>query len=91
MRQGELLAEDYAAALLQRCEAGEHLNAFITLDPPRVLERARESDRNRASGAELGPLHGLPIPVKDSVNTKTTQRRAARRRCGMSIRQRMRS
>ncbi len=70
MRQGELLAEDYAAALLQRCEAGEYLNAFITLDPPRVHEAAREADRRRASGAELGPLHGLPIPVKDSVNTR---------------------
>ena len=30
---------------------------------------ARDADRKRASGAELGPLHGLPIPVKDSVNT----------------------
>ena len=64
------MAEDYATALLQRCEAGEHLNAFITLDPPQVLEAAHEADRLRASGAELGPLHGLPIPVKDSVNTK---------------------
>ena len=70
MRRGELSAEEYAAALLQRCEAGEHLNAFITLDPQRVLEAAREADRRRASGEELGPLHGLPIPVKDSVNTK---------------------
>ena len=70
MRQGELSAEDYATALLRRCEAGKHLNAFITLDPPRVLEAAREADRRRASGAEPGPLHGLPIPVKDSVNTK---------------------
>lgn len=70
MREGELSAEDYAAALLRRCESGAHLNAFITLDPPRVLEGAREADRRRASGAELGLLHGLPIPVKDSVNTK---------------------
>ena len=70
MRQGEVLAEDYAAALLQRCEAGKHLNAFITLDPNRVLEAAREADRRRASGAQPGPLHGLPIPVKDSVNTR---------------------
>ncbi len=70
MRQGEVSAEEYAAALLHRCEAGKHLNAFITLHPPRVLEAAREADRRRASGAELGPLHGLPIPVKDSVNTR---------------------
>ncbi|HXV59507.1 MAG TPA: amidase family protein, partial [Vicinamibacteria bacterium] len=70
MREGELRAEDYASALLQRCEAGQHLNAFITLEPGHVLEAARAADRKRDSGAVLGPLHGLPIPIKDSVNTK---------------------
>ena len=70
MRRGDLFAEDYAAALLERCEQGSYLNAFIALEPERVLEAAREADRARASGVEPGPLHGLPIPVKDSVNTK---------------------
>ncbi|HSF14218.1 MAG TPA: indoleacetamide hydrolase [Vicinamibacteria bacterium] len=70
MREGELRAEDYASALLQRCEAGKHLNAFITLEPEHVLGAARAADRKRDSGAVLGPLHGLPIPIKDSVNTK---------------------
>src|SRR5919202_6356005 len=70
MRKGDLKAEDYAAALLARCEAGKQLNAFISLDPAKTMEAAREADRRRASGAYLGPLHGLPIPFKDSVNTK---------------------
>jgi mandelamide amidase len=35
-----------------------------------VLEAARAADKARAAGATLGMLHGLPIPVKDSVNTK---------------------
>jgi indoleacetamide hydrolase len=70
MRRGDLSAEDYATALLERCQRGRRLNAFITLEPERVLEAARASDRLRTSGVELGPLHGLPIPVKDSVNTK---------------------
>ncbi|MBW1844150.1 MAG: hypothetical protein JRJ05_07395 [Deltaproteobacteria bacterium] len=70
MRRGDLLAEDYATALIERCHRGKNLNAFITLEPGRVLEAAMASDRLRASGAELGPLHGLPIPVKDSVNTE---------------------
>jgi len=69
MRRGDLSAEDYAAALLERCQQGASLNAFITLEPGRVLEAARAADRLLASGAEPGPLHGLPIPVKDSVNT----------------------
>jgi len=70
MRSGELSAEDYATALLERCQRGASLNAFITLEPERVLEAARALDRLRGSGGELGPLHGLPIPVKDSVNTR---------------------
>ena len=69
MRQGDLKAEAYAAALLDRCKAGRQLNAFITLAPDQVLEAARAADRRRAAGAFLGPLHGLPIPIKDSVNT----------------------
>jgi Asp-tRNA(Asn)/Glu-tRNA(Gln) amidotransferase A subunit family amidase len=70
MRKGDIKAEDYAAALLKRCEAGKQLNPFISLDPVKVMEAARAADRQRVSGAYLGPLHGLPIPIKDSVNTK---------------------
>jgi mandelamide amidase len=70
MRKGDIKAEDYAAALLNRCEAGKQLNAFISLDSAKVMEAARDADRRRASGVYLGPLHGLPIPIKDSINTK---------------------
>ncbi|MFZ4382521.1 MAG: amidase family protein [Sandarakinorhabdus sp.] len=69
MRAGEMSALDYAEALLARCAAGAALNAFITLDPAAVRAAARAADAHRAAGGVLGPLHGLPIPVKDSVNT----------------------
>ena len=67
---GEMTAERYATTLLARCESLRDLNAFITLEPARVLEAARACDRHRNSGGKLGPLFGLPIPVKDSVNTQ---------------------
>jgi Asp-tRNA(Asn)/Glu-tRNA(Gln) amidotransferase A subunit family amidase len=70
LTRGDVTAERYASALLAQCERGKPLNAFITLEPERVLEAARAADRRRSSGVKLGPLHGLPIPVKDSVNTK---------------------
>jgi len=70
IRNGELKAEDYARALLSRAQHLESLNAFRTLDTEMVLEAARVADKSRASGAVLGTLHGLPIPVKDSVNSK---------------------
>ena len=70
LRNGDITAERYAAAILERCQQGQTLNAFITLPQEQVLEAARAADRLRGSGAKLGALHGLPIPVKDSVNTK---------------------
>ncbi len=70
MRDGSLTAERYAQALLEQCDRLKHLNAFITLDRDRVLAAARAADQRRKSGAKLGVLHGLPIPVKDSINTK---------------------
>lgn len=70
MRSGELAAEEYARALLEQAARLEHLNAFRTLVPERVLEAARDADRARAAGRPSGLLHGLPLPVKDSVNTR---------------------
>src|ERR1700737_2257238 len=70
MSQGALTAERYAQALLANCQAAHALNAFIALEPARVLEAARTRDHERRDGAKPGPLFGLPIPVKDSVNTR---------------------
>lgn len=69
MRDGRVTALAYAEALLARCAAGVELNAFITLDPDAVRVQARAADARRAAGEVLGPLHGLPVPVKDSINT----------------------
>jgi indoleacetamide hydrolase len=70
MRRGDIATETYAQTLLGRAEQCKALNAFITLEPDSVLEAARGADRARTAGGSLGALHGLPIPVKDSVNTK---------------------
>jgi mandelamide amidase len=70
MQKGEIKAEDYARALLDRAQRLEQLNAFRTLNRELVLEAARGADKAREAGRTLGTLHGLLIPVKDSVNTK---------------------
>jgi len=70
MRSGDLKAEDYAHALLDRAQHLERLNAFRTLDKEMVLEAARAADKVRARGDAMGLLHGLPIPVKDSIDSK---------------------
>ena len=69
MRSGDVTAEAYATALLARAERWQHLNAFRAMDRDAVLAAARAADTARASGTRPGLLHGLPIPVKDSVNT----------------------
>jgi len=69
IKDGSVTAQDYAAALLRRSREHEDLNAFITLDDDVVLEAALKADQHRSSGKPLGPLHGVPIAIKDSMNT----------------------
>ena len=45
------------------------LNSVLHVSPD-VLEQARESDRLRAAGTKLGPLHGIPCLVKGSYSVK---------------------
>jgi len=46
------------------------VNAVVTLDADRALAEARRCDAERAAGALRGPLHGLPVTVKDSFETE---------------------
>jgi aspartyl-tRNA(Asn)/glutamyl-tRNA(Gln) amidotransferase subunit A len=58
-------------AVLSRAERlqGEQ-NCFITLCGEEAMATAREAERQAMAGAPLGPLHGVPLTVKDIVNTK---------------------
>lgn len=67
IREGDISAEEYAAALLRRHEQLAHLNTLITLRPANVLEQARIVDRARQNGALLGPLAGVPFVAKDQI------------------------
>jgi len=68
---GDLRAETYAAILLSRALSLKDLNVLIAQDPDQVLEAARAADKLRARGRRLGPLHGLPLIIKDNINTAT--------------------
>ena len=69
IRAGEISAEQLADALLARAAAFVSLNAFIALDPDRVREAARKADKQRAANTSLSPLHGVPLALKDNLNT----------------------
>ncbi len=68
---GELSAVEACQAALDRIsEHDGRLHAFHTVDRERALARARQLDDARASGGVLGPLHGVPIALKDNMCTR---------------------
>jgi Asp-tRNA(Asn)/Glu-tRNA(Gln) amidotransferase A subunit family amidase len=70
IRAGKLTAEQYVTACLERIrEVDEGIQAWAFLDPNHALEQARAADARRRLGRPLGPLHGLPVGVKDIVDT----------------------
>jgi aspartyl-tRNA(Asn)/glutamyl-tRNA(Gln) amidotransferase subunit A len=57
-------------AVLARAERLQgDLNCFITLCGEEAMAKAREAERQIMAGEPLGPLHGIPLTIKDIVNT----------------------
>jgi indoleacetamide hydrolase len=69
IRDGALTATRYADALLEQATAQRQLNAFITLDPDQVRAAARAADQAQAARGTIGPLHGVPLALKDNIDT----------------------
>jgi Asp-tRNA(Asn)/Glu-tRNA(Gln) amidotransferase A subunit family amidase len=68
--RGVMSAEDYTRACLDQIAAVDgEVRAFIHLDPDQALAQARALDRLKADGGRLGPLHGIPVGVKDIFDT----------------------
>jgi fatty acid amide hydrolase len=71
LSRGDLSSEEIVTALFERSDAVDpKLNAFVHRFKERALEEARTKDAERARGEAEGPLHGLPVSVKENVDTK---------------------
>ena len=71
IRAGECTSEELVQACLDRIGSVEDtVGAWEHLDPEYALQQARDADLHRRSGATVGPLHGVPIGVKDIFDTK---------------------
>ncbi|MDH3413500.1 MAG: amidase [Gammaproteobacteria bacterium] len=71
MRSGRIDAVEVMQAYLDRtAEVEDIVQAWAHLDPERALVQAEEADQARSEGKTLGPLHGVPVGVKDIFDTQ---------------------
>jgi aspartyl-tRNA(Asn)/glutamyl-tRNA(Gln) amidotransferase subunit A len=70
IRSHQLSSVEITKTILARIDASQPtLNAFITVCHDEALAAARAADAALARGENVGPLHGVPISVKDIINT----------------------
>ena len=70
IRDGAISATELVEACLARVrEVDERVQAWAFLDPEHALKQARALDERRAEGQPLGPLHGVPVGIKDIIDT----------------------
>ncbi|MDX2315495.1 MAG: amidase [Gammaproteobacteria bacterium] len=70
MARGETSSSALLEACLDRIETRDALvSAWVYVDAELALAKARAADDARAAGKPLGPLHGLPIAIKDIFDT----------------------
>jgi aspartyl-tRNA(Asn)/glutamyl-tRNA(Gln) amidotransferase subunit A len=81
LRARKVSSVELTGAAIQRIRAlNPKLNAIQTLMEQSALENARQADRELAKGIDFGPLHGIPVAVKDVYETK-----GVRTTCGSKL------
>lgn len=70
IRAGKFSSEELIQACLERIgQFDEEIGAWEHLDPGLALDQARLADENRQKGRPTGPLHGVPVGIKDIIDT----------------------
>ena len=71
IRSKQMSSEEYTGALLAHIDRMEpRVQAFVTIDRDSIIAEAKRCDSEAAAGRFRGPLHGVPIGVKDVYYTK---------------------
>ncbi|MEN8779808.1 MAG: amidase [Desulfobacterales bacterium] len=71
VRAGKITSEELVRVCLDRIAAlEERIGAWAYLDPDYALKQAREADRALRGSQTLGPLHGVPVGIKDIFDTR---------------------
>jgi aspartyl-tRNA(Asn)/glutamyl-tRNA(Gln) amidotransferase subunit A len=80
LSQREVSSEEVTRHLLDRInQLNQELNAYITVTEEAALAQAREADQRRANGDATSPLCGVPIAIKDNMNTRGVRTTCASR------------
>jgi aspartyl-tRNA(Asn)/glutamyl-tRNA(Gln) amidotransferase subunit A len=78
-RAGQITSTEVTDGCLRRIAEHRQLNAFILVMADEARAQAREADRELAAGIDRGPLHGVPISIKDLLDVRGTPTTAASR------------
>ena len=71
MQRGELSPVEVTEAYLERIAAVDpKVNSYVTLCSDEALEAARQAGSEIAAGRHLGPMHGVPVAIKDQIHTR---------------------
>ncbi len=71
IRRRELSPVEVVTAFIKRIESiNPKVNAFCTLTFDRAIQQAKQAEMDVMEGKPLGPLHGVPVSVKDLIYTK---------------------
>ena len=71
IREGVIDAVQLTQACLARVrEVDDNVQAWAFLDPEHALAQARSRDEERREGKATGPLHGVPVGIKDIIDTE---------------------
>ena len=80
LRARELTAVRVTEECLRRIEADNPtLNAFIRVMGDEAMQQARERDQELLAGTDRGPLHGVPLSIKDLLDIRGLPTTAASR------------
>ncbi len=80
LRSRRVSSVELTGNAIHRIHRGDgKLRAFITVMEQEALERARQADRELATGLDRGPLHGVPVAVKDLFATRGVRTTAGSR------------
>ena len=71
IKNKELSSVELLETLLKRVEqVNVDLNAIVALDAERAMDKAKKADEALSKGEDIGPLHGLPMTIKDAYSVE---------------------